>query len=139
MSGALAGLIPHRGRMCLLERVLHFDDEHIVAVTGTHRAPDHPLARQGRLRALHLCEYGAQAMAVHGALVAGAAGARAEPGLLVALREVELACLELQDLPGEIEVRAQRLLATDAGWQYEFSAWHAGERLARGRAAVMRA
>ncbi len=135
----LAALIPHQGRMCLLERVLHWDAEGIVAATATHRAPDHPLAHAGRLRALHLCEYGAQAMAVHGALIAQAAGARAAPGLLVALREVELACAELQDLPGEIEVRATRLLAGPASWQYEFSAWHAGERLARGRAAIMRA
>lgn len=134
----LAALIPHQGRMCLLERVIHWDEAHIVAATTTHRAPDHPLAAAGRLRALHLCEYGAQAMAVHGALIARAAGARAAPGLLVALREVQLACTELQQF-GEIEVRAERLLTGAASWQYEFSVWHAGARLARGRAAIMRA
>ena len=33
-----------------------------------HVDPAHPLRSNGRLHALHLCEYGAQAMAVHGGL-----------------------------------------------------------------------
>ncbi|MGH8327695.1 MAG: phosphotransferase, partial [Steroidobacteraceae bacterium] len=85
---AIAALIPHQGAMCLLERVLEWDAEHAVLATATHRSPDNPLRSCGRLRALHLCEYGAQAMAVHGGLVARAAGSQARPALLVSLREV---------------------------------------------------
>ncbi|MGH8261760.1 MAG: phosphotransferase [Steroidobacteraceae bacterium] len=123
--------------MCLLERVLEWDAERILLATATHRSPDNPLRSQGRLRALHLCEYGAQAMAVHGGLIAQAAGERARPALLVSLREIALHRDFIDDLPGELELEARRLLASGSSWQYAFTARHAGERLAAGRAAVM--
>ena len=134
---AIAALIPHQGAMSLLERVLEWDADRILLATATHRSADNPLRARGRLRALHLCEYGAQAMAVHGGLVARAAGSRAQPGMLVALREVRLRREYLEDLPGELEVEARRLLQTAGSWQYAFAVSHAGEQLAAGRAAVM--
>ena len=72
-------LIPHAGGMCLLERVLAFDDSGLHAQSEAHRDPAHPLRRDGRLSALHLCEYGAQAMAVHGGLLAALEGRSAPP------------------------------------------------------------
>ena len=134
---AIAALIPHQGAMCLLERVLEWDAERILIATATHRSEDNPLHARGRLRALHLCEYGAQAMAVHGGLLAQAAGSRAQPGMLVSLREVRLDREYIEDLPGELQVEARRLLQTAGSWQYTFTVTHAGERLATGRAAVM--
>lgn len=134
---AIAALIPHRGAMCLLERVLEWDAERIVLATATHRAPDNPLRSAGRLRALHLCEYGAQAMAVHGGLVARGEGRRAEPGLLVSLRAVTLHCDAVHDLPGELHVEAARLMAGAGSWQYRFCVRHAERTLAEGRAAVI--
>lgn len=71
-----AALIPHQGSMCLLDSVAHWDDVRIHARSGSHARDDNPLRRDGRLRALHLCEYGAQAMAVHGGLLAQAAAPR---------------------------------------------------------------
>lgn len=130
-------LIPHQGAMCLLDVVVGHDDERLHARTATHRDAANPLASDGRLRALHLCEYGAQAMAVHGALQAQAAGARARPGMLVSLRAVELAVERVDDLPGELDVYAERLLAGDTSWQYAFRVEHEGRLLASGRAAVM--
>ncbi len=134
---ALAALIPHRGAMCLLDRVLEWDADRILLATATHRSPDNPLRSRGRLRALHLCEYGAQAMAVHGGLLAQAAGERAQPGLLVSLREVALHCDHLESLAGELEVEARRLLESAGSWQYAFAVRHRGGPLAEGRAAVM--
>jgi predicted hotdog family 3-hydroxylacyl-ACP dehydratase len=133
----IAALIPHQGTMCLLERVLEWDAEHIVAATTTHRAKNNPLSSGGRLRALHLCEYAAQAMAVHGGLIARAAGSKAQPGMLVSLREVELAREHIEDLAGELRISASRLLAGNDSWQYSFTAHHGEELLARGRAAIM--
>jgi predicted hotdog family 3-hydroxylacyl-ACP dehydratase len=130
-------LIPHQGGMCLLENVLHWDEHAIVLTTHTHRSPDNPLRRDGRLRTLHLCEYGAQAMAVHGALKAQAAGTRAPPGVLVSLRSVSLLCDYIDDLPDHLEVRAKCLQASSASLQYEFSVQHRAQMLAVGRAAVV--
>ncbi len=130
-------LIPHQGTMCLNERILAWDDENVRLATRTHAAPDNPLRAHGRLRALHLCEYGAQAMAVHGGLLARAAGRRAPPGLLVALRDVRLSIDYLERLDDEIEIEARRLLASADSWQYSFRALHAGQVLAEGRAAVI--
>ncbi|MFB9067292.1 phosphotransferase [Pseudofulvimonas gallinarii] len=130
-------LIPHQGRMALVDRVLHFDNEGLDAESDNHRDPSHPLRRDGVLRAVHLCEYGAQAMAVHGALVARASGATALPGLLVALRAVELAVERIDHLPGTLQIQAVRVTTDSSAWLYRFSVRHEGEELARGQAMVM--
>jgi len=135
---ALSALIPHQGAMCLNEKVLEWDDEHVVLASSTHASARNTLRQDGRLRAVHLCEYGAQAMAVHGGLCARAAGTRAAPGLLVSLRSVQLHVDYVQDLPGELRVVAERLLSTPESWQYAFSVAHEGRVLAEGRAAVMK-
>jgi len=134
---AIAALIPHQGSMCLLERVLEWDTERILLATATHRSPDNPLRSRGRLRALHLCEYGAQAAAVHGGLLARAAGSRARPGLLVSLRDVELHRDYIDDLSGELEIEATRLIESGGSRQYAFAARSGGIPLAEGRAAVI--
>lgn len=134
-----SALIPHQGAMCLLDEVVGWDARAIHMRSQSHRDPANPLRSDGRLRALHLCEYGAQAMAVHGGLVARLEGGRAEPGFLVSLRQVELAVERIDDLPGAIEVHAERLLGGEGSWQYAFRVEHAGTVLARGRAAVIAA
>ena len=132
-----ADLIPHQGLMCLLDAVVDWDAERIHARSASHRRADNPLRSDGRLRAVHLCEYGAQAMAVHGALLARAAGGTAAPGYLVSLRGVELHRARIDDLEGDLDVHAQRLLGGDGSWQYAFRIEHAGTLLGSGRAAVM--
>jgi predicted hotdog family 3-hydroxylacyl-ACP dehydratase len=89
------------------------------------------------LRAIHLCEYGAQAMAVHGGLVAQAEGRVAQPGFLVSLRDVRLEIDFIEALAADLRVTAQRLLETPASWQYAFTIEHEGKTLATGRAAVV--
>lgn len=133
----IAVLIPHRGTMCLLERVLEWDAERVLLSTTTHRSPDNPLRRANRLRALHLCEYGAQAAAVHGGLMARRAGAQTRPGLLVSLREIELDRDYIENLAGELLVEAERLMQSESSWQYAFRVRHASEEIARGRVAIM--
>lgn len=137
MMPSIRELIPQAGLMCLLERVIEWDETRVVAGSATHRRGDNPLRRDGHLDSVHLCEYGAQAMAVHGGLLAHRDGRRAAPGLLVSLRDVWLVGGAIEELGGELQVAATRLHGDAAGWQYAFEVTHAGSRLASGRAAVV--
>ncbi len=130
-------LIPHRGAMSLLDRVIDWDNARIHLTADSHRRADNPLRSDGQLRAVHLCEYGAQAMAVHGGLLAQRSGATAAPGLLVSLRAVQLHVARIDDLPGLLDVYAEKLLDSGTSWQYAFRVEHQGQLLAEGRAAVI--
>ena len=130
-------LIPHAGTMCLLDAVLEHDARRIHAITATHAGTDNPLRADGRLHAIALCEYGAQAMAVHGALLARERGGRAQPGYLVSLREVELQVEYVDDLRGSLDVYAEQLLDSGESLQYAFRVEHEARLLASGRAAVL--
>ncbi|AOD13680.1 phosphotransferase [Xanthomonas fragariae] len=134
---AIATLIPHQGSMCLWEDVAEWDAQRIVLRSHAHRSDMHPLRADGRLRALHLCEYGAQAMAVHGGLLGRKSDKPARLGLLVALRAVELHVAYLDDLPDAIVCEAQVLMQGEDSQQYSFRLTHQAQLLGEGRATVM--
>ena len=130
-------LIPHRGAMCLLDAVVAWDESHIHALAVSHRDPANPLRSDGVLRSVNLCEYGAQAMAIHGGLLAQRDGKTIALGMLVSLRDVQLTVAHIDDLSGDLDVYAEKLLDGGASWQYGFRVECAGRVLAEGRAAVM--
>ena len=134
---AWAALIPHRGAMRLLDEVVAHDDRHVHARTRSHQRVDNPLRDGNALRSVHLCEYGAQAMAVHGGLLARAARGAARPGMLVALRDVRLHVSRIDDLPGTLEGTADLLAAGEASQQYAFRIRHGDGVIAEGRATVI--
>ena len=129
-------LIPHRGAMALLDRVVAWDDVRIVVTAISHNDPANPLREDNVLRAVHLCEYGAQAMAIHGGLLARRDGSRAAAGFLVSLRAVELHVARLDDLPGELLVTAEKISADRASLLYAFRVEHADHAVGQGRAMV---
>jgi predicted hotdog family 3-hydroxylacyl-ACP dehydratase len=133
----IEALIPHKGAMCLLDSVLTWDDTSIQLATRTHTARINPLRSAFGLRAVHLCEYGAQAMAVHGALLAQARKSAAQPGMLVALRNVKLCCEYFDQLPHELLVTAACLHAEATLLQYVFRIYHDDKLLAEGRATAV--
>jgi len=135
-AGILA-LVPHQGPMCLWDEVVAWDAQRIQLRARNQCDPSHPLRARGRLHALALCEYGAQAMAVHGGLLARGQGGRARAGMLVALRDIELAVARIDDLPGVLEGEAELLAAGEASQQYVFRIAHDGRLLASGRAVAM--
>lgn len=133
-----ASLIPHAGTMCLLDAVCAWDECNIHAQSAGHARADNPLRSEHGLHAVHLAEYGAQAMAVHGALLARARGdSQVRPGMLVSLRDVQLFEEYVDQLEGAIDVHGECLYADDGGAQYAFHVEHRGRVLARGRAAVI--
>ena len=133
----IMALIPHQGAMCLWDQVLDWDAQRIVLHARNHLDPAHPLRARGQLHAVHLCEYGAQAMAVHGGLLARQSGGHAPPGMLVALRGVELHVARIDDLPGAIQGEAEVIACTANSQQYVFRIHQGDTLLAEGRAAVM--
>ena len=133
----ILAMIPHQGAMCLWDEVLDWSEDAVTLRSGSHRDPAHPLRSDGCLRALHLCEYGAQAMAVHGGLRAQAGAAPVRPGMLVALRGVQLHVARFDGLSGDLLCVAQVLMAAADSQQYGFRIECDGELLAEGRAAVV--
>ena len=133
----ILALVPHQGAMCLWDEVLAWDAQSVHVLARNHTDATHPLRRDGRLHALHLCEYGAQAMAVHGGLRAQAGGGRAAAGVLVALRGIELHATRIDELDGALECNARVLVEAEGSQQYAFEIHHRGTLLAQGRAAVM--
>jgi predicted hotdog family 3-hydroxylacyl-ACP dehydratase len=128
-------LVPHAGDMCLLTRIVSTTEKDIVCATDSHRSAANPLRRDGRLAALHLAEYGAQAMAIHGGLANP--GARARGGMLVAIRDLVLQVERLDDIEGELTIHAARLMASADGQIYSFVASVGERELGRGRVSVL--
>lgn len=131
---AWAALIPHAGDMALVDTVVRWDANTLHALGERHAADNHPLRSAAGLHAVHLAEYGAQAAAVHSALLGDG---RLHTGRLVSLRDLQLS-IEYVDLArGRLDVYAERLLADEHGAHYAFTVAQQGQPLASGRAAVM--
>lgn len=122
--------------MCLLDAVLEWSDTAIACRAVSHADPANPLRAEGRLGAAAGIEYAAQAMAVHGALLAGA-DAPPRRGYLTSVRSVALHVDRLDELAGALDIRAERLSGDDNHILYQFSVDHAGRCLLEGRAAVV--
>ena len=134
--------IPHAGRMCLLDEVLEWDANRIVCRSSTHRDVDNPLRVNGTLGAACGIEYAAQAMAVHGALIAAsssggevhAVGANDAPrlvptaltspqpqvGYIAAVRGVSLLVSRLDDIGEDLLATATRVHSDASTALYEF-------------------
>ena len=135
---SICSLIPHAGSMCLIEKLLHWDDTCLLCSTNTHLRIDNPLRSQNRLSAIHGAEYGAQAMALHGGLLARHAGnTPVGGGLLVSLRSVKLHRQRLDDTEYPLLISARQLLADAGNLLYFFSLTLRDIPVAEGKAAVI--
>ena len=132
----IAARIPHQGSMCLLDAVTDWSDAHIVCRATGHTDPAHPLRAAGRLGAASGIEYAAQAMAVHGALVAGAEAAPRQ-GYLTSVRGLSLHVARLDDLYSPLRVSAERLSGDARLILYQFQIHHQDRCLLEGRASVV--
>lgn len=133
----IARRIPHAGRMCLLERLLSWDEQAIHCGTGTHAEPDNPLRTASGLLAPTLIEYAAQAMALHGGLLA-IEGSEPSAGFIASVRNVRLVIDRIDDIEGELQVNAERLTGDASQVLYRFAVRDArGRTLADGRAVVV--
>lgn len=132
----LCGLIPHAGTMCLLGGVLDWDEDSITCIATSHLDADNPLRHADQLSSVHLLEYGAQSIAVHGALLARRTGNTQGPGYLAALQDVELHRESLDGISGALEIRAQRIATAAECLLYSFGVSTESQVLAKARATI---
>lgn len=130
----LAAHLPHQGAMSLLDEIVRWDATTIVARARRHGAADHPLRRDAGVPIAAGIEYGAQAAAAHGALVAGSASSQA--GLLASVRDVTFHAPRLDDVPGPLQIFAEQIGSGAAGVMYRFEVSAAARRLVEGRVTV---
>lgn len=151
----IEGRIPHHGRMCLLDEVIAWSDVRVSCRSSTHRDADNPLRAYGKLGIACGIEYAAQAMAVHGALIAASSPAdRGAPlvappaaasaaagtpaaGFLAAVRDVRFHSLRLDDVQGDLICDAVRMAGDATTALYEFELRSEETRLLTGRATVI--
>jgi predicted hotdog family 3-hydroxylacyl-ACP dehydratase len=127
----IAARIPHAGRMCLLDRVLEWDERHIRCGAQTHHEADHPLREDGGLPVWAGVEYAAQAAALHGALLLDAGPPRG--GMLGKLRNVRPECEWLDRIASELVFTATLQHRDSSGGIYDFQAHGDGALLLQGR------
>ncbi len=131
----LLARLPQKGAMNLLERIERWSDEEIACTARSHVAPGHPLRCGDLLPSCAAIEYAAQAVAAHGALLAGDDGT-AGAGFLASARAVDLHVARLDDLAGPLAIHARRLSADASGLLYEFRVACGSARVASGRLAI---
>jgi predicted hotdog family 3-hydroxylacyl-ACP dehydratase len=115
----IEAMIPHAGGMCLLEQVISFTDEEIVCRTKSHLNADNPLKTDGKLSKMHLIEYGAQAIAVHGGLLERDSDNN-EPklGYIATVKAVKWG--EFDPLTEFLEITANSVMRDENSKLYEF-------------------
>lgn len=118
--------LPHAGSMCLLSRLVSWDDDSIVCIASSHRDAGNPLRVDGRLHAVAGVEYAAQAMALHGNLLAGSDGSPTR-GYLASVRDLKIVSEDLSMLSDDLQITARRLSGDATGFIYEFEI-HAGTK-----------
>lgn len=123
--------------MCLLDFVEAWDPQRIQCRASSHRAADNPLRANGRLGAACGIEYAAQAMAVHGALLAPPDSTNARVGYLVSVRGAQLHVPRLDDIAADLRVEATCIMRSENNVLYQFSVSAAGRLLLDGRATVV--
>jgi predicted hotdog family 3-hydroxylacyl-ACP dehydratase len=132
----IATLIPHAGTMCLLDRVISWDEQRIACRSNAHRDRDNPLRQRGRLGALAAIEFAAQAMAAHGRLT-GAVGERPRAGIIASLRDITCRCARLDRFEGELAISATQLMSDAHNVMYAFAVSCGAQELVTGRATVV--
>lgn len=129
----IEALIPHNGKMCLIDQVDFWDNDTISCSTLNHQQPDHPLRMNDQLSSIHLLEYGAQTIAIHGGLLRK----EKKPGYLAAIRNAEFFIDRIDDLTAKIHINSTAEVKTETGAVYEFIISTKNQTLLTARATVI--
>jgi predicted hotdog family 3-hydroxylacyl-ACP dehydratase len=137
----LAQVIPHSGRMVLLDGVQEWDENYIVCIAKSHCDKDNPLRVNHALSTIHTIEYAAQAASFHAALVSMKA-ARPLEGLekfgaiasafLAIVRDFSFLDDNLDSFGDLLILRAERIMTGPRILQYSINATIGIKELSRG-------
>lgn len=130
----IEALIPHAGKMVLLDRVLSFDEKSILCVAVNHSDLDNPLRARDGLPAVCGAEYGAQAAAVHGPAVAGETESA---GQVVLLRDIVWQIPDLSVIRDPLMVHATCLHKDGRSLAYGFRLTVDERELLRGECGII--
>lgn len=134
----IARHIPHQGAMCLLSSVLNWNEEGARCHATSHLDLDNPLRMEHGLAAICGVEYAAQAVAVHGVLLAGDRGLPPPSGgYLASLRHVSLYAERLDECPQPLLIEALRFGGDQYMLLYDFVVRAGGRCLLEGRLSVV--
>ena len=122
--------------MCLLDGVDFWNETEIICRAISHQTENNPLRAAGSLSITNGIEYAAQAMAVHGALLADSSETPSA-GFLTSVRDVQWRRMRLDDIAGDLTVRAERISGNENNILYSFGIHAEGAVLISGRASVM--
>ncbi len=130
-------MVPHAGTMCLLDGVLHWDAVSMRCFLRRFQQPDNPMRRgDGTLGTACGIEVAAQAMAVHGRLLAPTCGSPTH-GYLASVRDVRLATRHLDLASDELLIDVERIVGDALGATYRFVVSSGTVELLGGRATVV--
>jgi predicted hotdog family 3-hydroxylacyl-ACP dehydratase len=135
-AAELYARLPHAGDMCLLDRILHWDADSVRCSARSHRAPNNPLRLDDALPALCGLEYAAQALALHGTLVADTA-LDAERLFVVVVRNVTCHAGRLDVVQEELAVAGEILFRQAGAAVYKFSIRAGGDLVMEGQLGLM--
>ena len=128
-------LIPHAGAMCLLDRVVSWNDAEIECAAVSHRAGDNPLRHDDALPIHAGIEYCAQAIAVHGQLTGKNSGPPRR-GYIAVVMNTDWRAQRLDNIEGELRVFAKKQVVLQQGVTYAFAIRHEGHTLLTGQTVV---
>lgn len=127
-------LLPHSGDMCLLDTVRQCQPDSIHVCSRDFSDCDHPLAEAGRLSAIALMEYGAQAAGAHIALTSERMSSTAVPaGVVASMQHIKGLDTDLSARPPALDIVAEKRAANGRSFVYDVSVYSADQCLVTGR------
>ena len=131
----IARRLPHAGAMILLDRVEGWDDTKITALSDAPARGENPFRRDGSLGVAWLVEAAAQAMAVHGYLLADP-DAPPKRGYLAAVKRVAFDTDDIAADDAPLTITATLGMGDRRSSLYRFTVEGARGALASGEAMV---
>ena len=120
----------------MLNKVLEWDEDHIICLANSHRDKHNPLRNENILSSVCGVEYAAQAMAVHGALSSRDSKEEPRPGYLASIKNLKLLVSRLDDIDSDLTIDAELLMRDKEFFIYQFRIFSEGRNLLSGRVII---